>query len=102
MWTLLYLIDFLDIIYRPLFCLRTMFQRLDSAFVLSWAQSVDLVPISGELAFTWGRRQSPVSETLFLNIKQDDGNVKKIIVFKYHCHKLLDLIFIFILVSALC
>jgi hypothetical protein len=43
---------FLDIIHHTFFCLKTSFQRLDSAPVfrqnlLSWGQLIDLVHISG-------------------------------------------------------
>jgi hypothetical protein len=44
------LFKFLDIIHCPVLHLKT-FWRLDSVFILSWAQSIELVPISILLDF---------------------------------------------------
>jgi hypothetical protein len=57
--------EFLDVIHRPFFHFGdcVLFPSSGKS-PLSWAQSIELVPIFG---------QSPVSETLFQIKKQNDG-----------------------------
>jgi hypothetical protein len=82
----------LEIIHRPVFYLKHMtFQRLDSVSVfrwnlLSWAQSIELVPIS----IDEHRIQSP--ESCVLNRRTGRWIISRntIIVLIYHLHKLLD------------
>jgi hypothetical protein len=71
--------------------------------LLSWSQSLDLVPIyDPELSigpewvgFTWERRENPVSETFLKKSGQWIMSRKLIAVLIYHRHKLLDLMYIF-------
>jgi hypothetical protein len=47
------IIVFLDIVYHPIFLFKTTFRRLDFVsvfnwYLLNWAQTIELVHISGE------------------------------------------------------
>jgi hypothetical protein len=69
----------LDVRHRPVFIQNTMFRRLDSVSVfrynlLSWAQSVELAPISGD------RIQSPKRHVLNKNRTRDNVQKHKIFI----------------------
>jgi hypothetical protein len=71
-WYINTTITILDIIHRPIFYLKHV-SETGFCLLLSWAQSTELVPLSGLamsigpnwVGITWRRRQNPVSETCF-------------------------------------
>jgi hypothetical protein len=77
-----------------------MFRKLDSVFVLrssllSWVQSVDLVRIFGEFGFYLRTETEPSLRNVVLKYKTGRWKMfeKLIILLKYNCHVLLDLIY---------
>jgi hypothetical protein len=74
------IIDLLDSIHRPfLFKLKTQFRKMDSVSVFTYQPTLlgsmggELIPISGLRRLLSEDGDSQVSETTFLNEKQEDG-----------------------------